>query len=77
MCGALLLGTALHEFGHILAASGDYAATGERIGPLLAGLRGSPTDASDISSEPDAWHRPRPQTMAAVLEQVDSSYLAC
>jgi hypothetical protein len=52
----------------------DYAATGERIGPVLARLRRSPTYADDISDEPDELQRPRPQTMAAFLEQVDSRY---
>lgn len=56
------------------AVIADYAATGERIEPLLARLRRSPTYASDISSKPDESHRLRPQTMAAFLEQVDSSY---
>ena len=52
----------------------DYAATGERIGPLLARLRRSPMYAADMGSEPDESHRPRPQTMAAFLEQVSSRY---
>jgi protein-tyrosine phosphatase len=56
------------------AVIADYAATGERIGPLLARLRRSPTYADDISSEPDEVQRPRPETMAAFLEQVDSRY---
>jgi protein tyrosine/serine phosphatase len=54
------------------AVIADYAATGERIGPLLARLRRSPTYVSDISSEPDESQRPRPQTMAALLEQVNA-----
>jgi protein tyrosine/serine phosphatase len=56
------------------AVIADYAATGERIGPLLARLRRSPTYVNDISSEPDEVQRPRPETMAAFLEQVDSRY---
>jgi hypothetical protein len=56
------------------AVIADYAATGERIGPLLARLRSSPTYEDDISSEPDESQRPRPETMAAFLEQVDSRY---
>jgi protein-tyrosine phosphatase len=56
------------------AVIADYAATGERIGPLLARLRRSPTYASEIPTEPDEWHRPRPHTMAEFLEQVDSNY---
>jgi protein-tyrosine phosphatase len=56
------------------AVIADYAATGERIGPVLARLRRSPTYAGDISDEPDELQRPRPQTMAAFLEQVDARY---
>ena len=56
------------------AVIADYAATGERIGPILARLRGSPTYEDDISDEPDELQRPRPQTMAAFLDQVDSRY---
>ena len=56
------------------AVIADYAATGERIGPLLARLRRSPAYAADMGSEPDESHRPRPQTMAAFLEQVNSRY---
>jgi hypothetical protein len=56
------------------AVIADYAATGERIGPLLARLRRSPTYAADLGDEPDESQRPRPQTMAAFLEQVGSRY---
>jgi protein-tyrosine phosphatase len=56
------------------AVIADYAATGERIGLVLARLRRSPTYADDISDEPDELQRPRPQTMAAFLEQVDARY---
>jgi protein tyrosine/serine phosphatase len=56
------------------AVIADYAATGERIGPVLARLRRSPTYADDISDEPDELQRPRPQTMAAFLEQLDARY---
>jgi hypothetical protein len=56
------------------AVIADYAATGERIGPLLARLRRSPTYAADMGSEPTKSHRPRPQTMVAFLEQVSSRY---
>jgi protein-tyrosine phosphatase len=56
------------------AVIADYAATGERIGPLLARLRRSPTYAADLGSGPDEVHRPLPQTMAAFLEQVSSRY---
>jgi hypothetical protein len=56
------------------AVIADYAATGERIGPLLARLRRSPEYAADMGSEPDESHTPRPQTMVAFLEQVGSRY---
>jgi protein-tyrosine phosphatase len=56
------------------AVIADYAATGERIGPLLARLRRSPTYAADMGDEPDESQRPRPQTMAAFLEQVSSRH---
>ncbi|MGO8884751.1 MAG: tyrosine-protein phosphatase [Streptosporangiaceae bacterium] len=52
----------------------DYAATGERIGAVLARLRSSPTYAADINSRPDSDHHPRPETMAAFLEQLDARY---
>src|SRR5689334_18013878 len=49
----------------------DYVATAERIGPLLARLRASPTYAEDLDGRPDESHRPRPETMARVLELLD------
>jgi protein tyrosine/serine phosphatase len=49
----------------------DYVATGERLGPLLARLRSSPTYAEDLEGRPDESHRPRPETMARVLELLD------
>src|SRR3954471_5174346 len=49
----------------------DYVATGERLGPLLARLRASPTYAEDLEGRPDESHRPRPETMARVLELLD------
>jgi protein-tyrosine phosphatase len=49
----------------------DYVATGERLGPLLARLRSSPTYAEDLAGRPDESHRPRPETMARVLELLD------
>ena len=42
--------------------------------PLLARLRRSPTYTDDISSEPDEAQRPRPETMAAFMEELDSHY---
>jgi protein-tyrosine phosphatase len=52
----------------------DYAATGERTGPLLDRLRRSATYADDINSKPQQEHAPRPGTMAAFLEQVGARY---
>ena len=52
----------------------DYAATGERTGALIDRLRRSPVYASDIDSKPAREHRPRPQTMAAFLEQLTVRY---
>jgi protein-tyrosine phosphatase len=53
----------------------DYAATGTRIGAILARLRTSPTYAADLAAHPDHdEHRPRAGTMAAFLEEVDQRY---
>jgi protein-tyrosine phosphatase len=46
----------------------DYVATGERLAPLLARLRASPTYADDLGGRPDESHRPRPETMTRVLD---------
>jgi protein tyrosine/serine phosphatase len=56
------------------AVVADYAATGERIGAVLSRLQRSPTYASDVNSRPAESHRPRPETMAAFLEQTDARY---
>jgi protein-tyrosine phosphatase len=56
------------------AVVADYAATGERIGAIVDRLRRSPTYASDVNSKPAEAHRPRPETMAAFLEQMDARY---
>jgi protein-tyrosine phosphatase len=53
----------------------DYAAaTAERIEAIVARLLASPTYARDIVSKSADSHRPRPETMAAFLEQMDSGY---
>ena len=52
----------------------DYAATAERTDAIVARLLASPTYARDIGSKPADSHRPRPETMAAFLEQMDSRY---
>ncbi len=56
------------------AVVADYAATAERTEAIVARLLASPTYASDIGSKPADSHRPRPETMAAFLEQMDSRY---
>jgi protein tyrosine/serine phosphatase len=56
------------------AVVADYAATGERIEAIVDRLRRSPTYASDVNSKPAESHRPRPETMAAFLEQMGSCY---
>jgi hypothetical protein len=50
----------------------DYVATGERTEALVERLRRSPTYADDINSKPP--RAPRPDTMAAFLEEVGSRY---
>jgi protein-tyrosine phosphatase len=57
-----------------LAVVSDYAATGERTEAIVGRLRRSPTYARDIDSVSTDAHRPRAETMAAFLEQVDSRY---
>ena len=52
----------------------DYAATAERTEAIMARLRRSRLYASDIDSRPADLHRPRPETMTAFLEQIDSRY---
>jgi hypothetical protein len=52
----------------------DYAATGERLGPLLARLRSSPTYAEDMRGRPDESHRPRPETMRRFLAVLDERH---
>jgi protein tyrosine/serine phosphatase len=57
------------------AVIADYAASAERISAILARLRASPTYAADLAQRPgDDTHRPRPETMAAFLEQIDHRY---
>jgi protein-tyrosine phosphatase len=56
------------------AVIADYAATGERAEAILSRLRRSPTYARDLDSVPADLHRPRPETMAAFLEQMDSRH---
>jgi protein-tyrosine phosphatase len=56
------------------AVVADYAATGERIEAILARLRRSATYAGDTDTRPAQDQGPRPETMAAFLEQVDARY---
>jgi protein tyrosine/serine phosphatase len=56
------------------AVVADYAATGDRIGAVLRRLRRSPTYASDLDGKPDESHQPRPETMAAFLQELESRY---
>jgi protein-tyrosine phosphatase len=56
------------------AVIADYAATGERTGAILSRLRRSRTYGRDIDSVPAEAHQPRPETMAAFLEQMDARY---
>jgi len=58
------------------AVVADYAASGERIVAVLDRLRASRTYAADINSRPNpaADDTPRPETMAAFLDQLDVRY---
>ena len=52
----------------------DFVATGERIAPLMARLKGSPTYAGDLDGSPDEAHVPRPETMERVLDLLDERH---
>jgi protein tyrosine/serine phosphatase len=56
------------------AVVADYAATAERTEAIVTRLLRSRTYTHDIGSKPVRAHRPRPETMAAFLEQMDSRY---
>ena len=56
------------------AVIADYAASAERIEAVVERLSRSRTYASDVNSKPIGAHRPRPETMAAFLEQMDARY---
>ena len=49
----------------------DYAASAERMEPLLARLKASDTYRDDLNSRPDDSHRPRPETMRSFLAHLD------
>jgi protein tyrosine/serine phosphatase len=53
------------------AIAADYAATGDRNGPLLARLRRSATYSTDVNRKPDDGHRPQAETMTAFLAEMD------
>jgi hypothetical protein len=52
----------------------DYAATGDRITEILNRLRVSPTYAADIDRLPDDLHKPRAESMAVFLDQLDEGW---
>jgi protein tyrosine/serine phosphatase len=52
----------------------DYAATADRMTPLLARLKASDTYRDDLDSRPDDSHRPRPETMQEFLGHLDEQY---
>ncbi|HEX4834457.1 MAG TPA: tyrosine-protein phosphatase [Trebonia sp.] len=56
------------------AVIADYAATDQRTEAILERLKRSPTYAADLRDSPVDRHRPRPETMKAVLEQVQAHY---
>jgi protein tyrosine/serine phosphatase len=56
------------------AVVADYAATGERMDAVMDRLRRSRTYARDVNSKPASSLPPRPETMAAFLEQMGSRY---
>jgi protein-tyrosine phosphatase len=71
MVCALALETAGVQRAAVIA---DYVATGERIEPLLARLRASPTYAADLEGRPTESHLPRAETMSRALELVDERH---
>jgi len=52
----------------------DYVATGERIGPIMARLKASPTYADDLDGSPDEAHVPRAASMERVLDVLDERH---
>jgi protein tyrosine/serine phosphatase len=52
----------------------DYARTGERIEAILRRLMSSRTYESDLKDSEVDRHRPRPETMKALLEQIEARY---
>jgi len=56
------------------AIVGDYVATGERIGPIMARLKASATYADDLAGSPDEAHVPRAESMERVLDVLDERH---
>jgi protein-tyrosine phosphatase len=56
------------------AIAADYAATGDRTGPLLARLRRSVTYSADINRKSDEAHQPQAATMTAFLAELDRRF---
>ena len=56
------------------AVVADYAATGERIEAILERLRRSRTYADHLGTRTLQSHRPRPETMAAFLAEMESRH---
>ena len=52
----------------------DYAATGDRLEPVLARLRSSTTYRDDLDSRPADSHRPRPEFMEHFLSVLDDRH---
>ncbi|MEV6983348.1 tyrosine-protein phosphatase [Sphaerisporangium sp. NPDC051017] len=52
----------------------DYAATGDRLEPLLARLRASSTYRDDLDAQPAENHLPRPEYMEYFLGVLDETY---
>jgi protein-tyrosine phosphatase len=56
------------------AIAADYAATGDRTGPLLARLRRSVTYSADLNRKSDEAHKPQAATMTAFLAELDHQF---
>ena len=56
------------------AIAADYAATGDRTGPLLDRLRRSVTYSADVNRKPDDAHKPDAATMTAFLAELDTRF---
>ncbi len=52
----------------------DFMLTAERIGPIMARLRASPTYAADLEGHTDDSRKPRADVMERVLEVLDERH---